>query len=98
MGGRKVQPFFDVTRYLSGKAEKGLNPQTPLKVRRAIRASAKWGIDWFLWRPARSKVIGASIAEIREWSIADILEAHIVLDFEDAIRPDPPKQRHRRRS
>ncbi len=38
-------------------------------------------VDWFVWRLALDRRIGASAVEIRRsWTVADAAEAHLALD------------------
>ena len=45
-----------------------------------------------MWRIVNSEVIPDGLADVRyRWSYADLVEAHIMLDAWDAMRPPPPK-------
>ena len=54
------------------------------------------GLDWEVWRIVASPRMGATLKEIREdWSLLDLLDAHITLDLLDdaEARARAPKPR-----
>lgn len=58
--------------------------------RALARTSAMYGVDWFVWRIVISPHINESLTTIeREWSLGQLVQAHVVLDSIDALTPDP---------
>lgn len=61
---------------------------------RALLQAAERGVDWWLWRVATDPRLPDGWDQVRRWSFADVLDAHLVLDAltesEAALRPDPP--------
>jgi hypothetical protein len=45
------------------------------------------GLNWFVWRVATHERSRASLIEIQtEWSLADLVDAHMALDVHDELQ------------
>jgi hypothetical protein len=58
-----------------------------------IRRAAQRGVDWFVWRVVTHERVPDGLAAIREWSFADLVDAHHALDAIEALEPRAVERR-----
>lgn len=65
------------------------SPVVDYRVRQSIQRAGRWSSNWLVWRIVRANR-GDMHAVSNVWSCGDILESHVLLDFEHETRPVIP--------
>jgi hypothetical protein len=109
VGGREVQPFFAGAAYLAAKqrpkpggagGDEDPPPQAHVDaIAAAYARAATHGMgpaEWWVHRVAISEQYRCPPRDVRAWACRDLLEAHVVLDMIDEMRPLQEREAERK--